>query len=1025
MDWHELALDDRGDRKDRVYRALEAFDVPQRRRVAEPFARLLELPNFLIGADRVVSYLASAASPARAIEALEEAMHNLEEKRGDASALFVDPILRLVIELAGSSGRAARLLASDPALAIELGARFDPSRQEVDFETAVDHLVELAGDDTRRFDFFLRRFRNRQMLRIALREIRDADVRDTAAEIADLAAASFRGAIAHHWPLITARSGKPDPDCALVVIGMGKLGGRELNFSSDVDVIYFYEHDNGGAGGLTMHQLFVKLFERVTATLSRISEHGFVFRVDCDLRPEGKKGPLANSLASAERYYQTFGRTWERAAWIKARPIAGSERLGAQVMEMMRPFVWRKSFDLKAIEEIAAMKEKIDAARRRAALAHGGIRLDLKLGVGGIREIEFYVQAHQLLHGGKIEWLRHQNTLEALQRLVASGLMSARLCERLSDAYLFFRKVEHRVQIVEDQQTHLVPRDPEALAEIARSLRFPSSEALETELLRRMAEVHLHFAGLLVAAKDEQEIPDAIALVIDPELSDEQRIELLAESGSHNPWAALANLDACARPPSSPFHPRSSEEHRMIAPRLVFECWQSPSFDRALKHLPDLIRAASVHTALIEQLRRPEIRRGVCRVLGASDLLARILVTSPALLPHVLVGETATYPAALEAELSSRLDAAGDDIETAMGVLRSVKQEQTLRTAMADMADLIDADTVSERLTFVAGVLIGKALELAMRTMIERFGEPRFSDGRPAEVAVVAGGSAGAREMGYRTDLDLTVLYVGDGETTGGTRSPVSCAEFFTRTVQRLLEFLTMRTSQGDLYPVDMRLRPSGTQGPLVVSLANFETYHRKTAQLWERQALVRARSIAGSPELRKRVDEALDRAVYDPGPVDDARERIHEMRLKMAKDRAARGSRDRPALDLKLGQGGLVEVEFLVQYLLIQHGRDAPEIRSTSTREALERLAKRGILPADQAAELRAAHRFLRRVQNWLRIETDEMIDHVSLDPADLRPLALAVGYVGPEAERHLARDLEAETERIHRHYRAWMAPP
>ncbi|MCC7380402.1 MAG: bifunctional [glutamate--ammonia ligase]-adenylyl-L-tyrosine phosphorylase/[glutamate--ammonia-ligase] adenylyltransferase [Deltaproteobacteria bacterium] len=1023
LDFHELADLELAQRREKLVLLLDARGVAESRRVAEALARLLELPIFIIAADRVIAHLARTGSPARAMLALENAVQTLEARRGDASPLLVDPILRLVLELGGSSGRAARLLATDPTLAVELGARFDPWHQAPPFTPAIERILTAAGDDTEVFDRLLRRFRHRQMLRIALRELRGADVRATSAELAELASAALQGALAHHQAVLTARHGPPAPECAFVVIGMGKLGGRELNFSSDIDVIYLYEHDSGGAGELSMHQLAVKLFERVTASLSRVTEHGFVFRVDCDLRPEGKRGPLANSLASAERYYQTFGRTWERAAWTRARPVAGSERLGEQVMEMIRPFVWRKAFDLKAIEEIAAMKEKIDAARRRAAIGSVERGLDLKLGSGGIREIEFFVQAHQLLHGGKSPRLRHPSTLEALARLEAAGLVSARVRERLGDAYLLLRQVEHRLQIVEEQQTHTVPEDPEAGAALARSLELPDAASLMAELHQKMAEVHEVFSGLLRTAADAEPIPDVVALILDPELEAEKRLELLSAQEVRDPYAALANLEAAARPPGSPFHPRASPDRQEIGRRFLFDCWQSPNFERALRHLPELVRAVSVHTALIEELRRPALRRGVARVLGASDLLARILVTSPALLPSVLVGETATPPPGLAAELEQRLVAARGDVELAMAVLRNLKQEEVLRTAMADMAGLVDVDGVGERLSSVASVLVGAALDLALRTMTERFGEPRRADGGAAAVAVVAGGSAGAKEMGYRSDLDLMVIFEGDGETTGGRRGVVGTPELFARAAQRLVEFLTLRTPQGALYATDMRLRPSGTQGPLVVSLKNFESYHQRSAQLWERQALVRMRTIAGDPTLAARVDRAIHHAAYEPDLAPDARQKIHEMRLKLAKERAVRGATGAPVLDLKLGAGGLVEVEFLVQHLLLAHGRERPEIRTTHTRDALLRLGEAGLLAPRTVEALRRATAFLRRVQNWLRIERDEAIDHVELDPARLRPLALSVGYEGAEAERHFLRDLEAETGLIHRVYLGLMA--
>lgn len=1031
LSWRQIAALPAPDRIKYARQLLEEAGLAQPQRIAEAFSRLLDLPIFVIAAGRVAANLTRAGSPERAILAFEDAIHSLEAKRGDASPLFVDPILGLTIELTGASGRAARLLATDPALAIELGARmrYEEPAGPVRFAAAFQRILAAAKGDTESLDRLMRRYRNRQMLAIALRELREADVRQTAQQLADLASAALGTALIHHRSLLELEIGRPDPDCDAVIFGMGKLGGRELNFSSDIDLMYFYEHDEGRAGALSLHELFVKLFERTTVSIGRSTEHGFVFRVDLDLRPEGKSGAITNSLLSAERYYETWGRTWERAAWIKGRPVAGSDALGARILDMIRPFVYRRSFDLKAIEEIFRMKGKIDLARNRARPT-ASPEVDLKLGVGGIREIEFFVQAYQLLHGGRDPRLQQTNTLEALQQLEASGLVSARTRELLADAYLFLRKVEHRVQIVEEQQTHSLPSDPEALQSIARSLGFSAAADMVRALADYMGGVHEVFNGLIGRAQDDEPIPHEVELLTDPTVPEAERLRLLEAAGASDPATALANLGRAAVHPRSPFHPHAESAKRAFAQRFLAECLASPNVDRAVKHLADFFRALILHGSYLEGLSRPALRRGVARVLGASDLLARILVSNPALLPQVLLGETLPSRDALERDLKSRLEEPKGDLEQSLNVLRAIKQEETLRTAMADLAEVIDAEAVGERLSTLAEILIPVALELAEAEAFARYGAPYKSDGTRAELAIVAGGTLGAREMGYRSDVDLSVIYEGGGETSGGERAPITNAELFTRIAQRLLSFLTMRTPQGDLYPADMRLRPSGSKGTLVVSFDNFETYHQKTAQLWERQALVRARTIAGSPALRERVDRAIADAAYGAGPVQDGAQKIHEMRVRMERERSLpfrrriTRPRNRPEareavparlLDLKLGRGGLIEAEFLVQYLLIQHGGSHPEIRSTSTRQALAKLGDARILPTARAHRLIRAIDRLRSAQNWVRLAQDAMIDHVDLRPESLRPLALAVGYQGERSQALFERDLLSDTGAIH----------
>ncbi|MBK8011553.1 MAG: bifunctional [glutamate--ammonia ligase]-adenylyl-L-tyrosine phosphorylase/[glutamate--ammonia-ligase] adenylyltransferase [Deltaproteobacteria bacterium] len=1029
--WHAISGLAPSARREAVRAELSALHVAELAEVEASFATLLDLPSFVPVAPRSADLLKHVGSPGRAISAFADAADRCLARGVDVSSLFKEPVLALFLELAGSSGKAARRFASEPALAIDLGQRcdLDAALTVTDFMRDLSHVVKDTREHTEAFDRDLRAYRNRHMLRIALRELRGIDVRVTAAELADLASAAMQAALDHHQPILAAQHGPFDRSCRHVVIGMGKFGGRELNFASDIDVIYLYEHDRASTtSGLSAHQFHVRLFERVSASLNRITDQGFVFRVDLDLRPEGKCGALANSLASAERYYESWGRTWERAAWIKGRPVAGDLSLGSSVHDMMRPFVYRKLFDVKAIEAIVEMKSKIDAGRssKTDVESVGGrpmLDLDLKLSKGGIREVEFFVQAHQLLHGGREPRLRSANTLEALADLEAAGIVSRRTREVLSNAYLFLRKVEHRLQIVEEQQTHRLPPSRTSRAQLARSLGYSSAAELEAVLTETMAQVHAIFAGLLSSAVDDDVVPPELDTLLDLDAAPEDRVAILDARGVIRPETALSNLEAAARSPLSLFHPRADESRRAIAKKFLMECFASPSPDRAIRHLPDLVRSLLVHSAYVTHLERPTIRRGVARVLGASDLLARILVSHPRLLSNVLVSTDMLLAPALEKIVVDRLEGTQQHPELALSVLRVIKQEETLRVAISDLAGEIDVARVGARLTTLAELLLEACLKLAIASVTERYGAPKDPEAR---LAVVGGGTLGSGEMGYRSDLDLSVIFEGTGETVGGSGAPIALSEYYTRVVQRFLSFLTTKMKGGDLYDVDMRLRPSGNQGALVASLSGFCRYHESEAQLWERQALLRSRAVAGDPELRAKVDRAVMNAAYSPGPVADAAVRIGEMRNRMERERSAAAQKrfQKPAFDLKLGRGGLVDVEFLVQYLQIQHGRDEPALRTTSTRLALRGIQAGGLaltaLAHDTARRLEAAYDRLKRVQNWLRLAHDQMIDHVFFESEGLRPLALAVGYEGAEAEAQLRRDLLADSEVIHEAYRA-----
>lgn len=1024
MQWFQLGAEDTEARREAIAVYLATLGIPDAEEVARPFAELVSSPTFALGAGRVAERLSRVGSPRHAMLTLLDCIRELEVRRGDGSTLLVGPILDIVLELGGSSRWASRQLARDPALAIELGLRMNGPRwmnsSGDDFVPPVLGLVESSGGDVQRFDQQLRRFRNRQMLRIALLELRDADVRYTSALLADLASAAFEAALSFHRPLLEAEVGVPEPPCEMVVMGMGKLGGRELNFASDVDVIYVYEHDEGRAGELSLHPFFVKLCERVTSSVARITDHGFVFRVDLDLRPEGRRGPLANSLIGVERYYETWGRTWERAAWVKARPVAGSAALGEHVQRVLRPFIYPSARDYTAIEEMLAMKAEIDRQQRRASLRPLGGGLDLKLGRGGIREVEFFVQAHQLLYGGREPRLRKTSTLDALFALEVAGHVNARLRHVLADAYHFLRRVEHRLQIVNEQQTHTFPKEADARTELARSLGFEHAVELERVLHGHMTEVRTRFETLLGTVEAPDEVPDAVALLVDTATAEVPPHEALARLGAQDPHAAAAHLEAALRLPQGPLHPNAPSTARRRGLLLLAECVFSPSVDRALKHLPGLLRTLLDHQAYLAQLDDPRLRRGVARVLGASDLLARILVSTPALLPQVFLTDPLPDRAALEADLSKRLEVEAGALERSLEVLRSFQQTEVLRVAIADLAQELEWAETTRFLSDLAEVLIGRALRLSLDEQTFRYGGP---EDPAAGLGLVAGGTLGARELGYRSDVDLSVLFRGRGETRGGVRGSVSVGEFFTRVTQRVLSFLSMRMPSGVLYTVDVRLRPSGSQGALVASLDSFGRYHRGTAQLWERQVLLRSRPIGGDPELQGELRAALETAAYRAPVGSDAAEQIRDMRVRRAREQAGGGHRaSGRTVDLKLGRGGLVELEFLVQYLQIRHGVSEPAVRTTSTRDALAALGRANIIPASSAQSLIGVHDRLRRLVSWLRVAHDEMLDHVALRPDNLRPLALTLGYEGTDAHASLERALEADRDLVHDAYARWL---
>ncbi|MEM1023281.1 MAG: bifunctional [glutamate--ammonia ligase]-adenylyl-L-tyrosine phosphorylase/[glutamate--ammonia-ligase] adenylyltransferase [Myxococcota bacterium] len=918
LDWFELRRMPVEARRSRLRSALD--EGPDADRISDALARLCGSSTFASVADWATTHILTAARPAAAAEAVLL----LSQHPVHGQSALTHHLLPLLAKTCGASTWAGRILQSQPELFLEVGdqVQLDDWWAPLHRGSSAERLLEEEDDA---FEIGLRRFRNREMLRIIYAELLDVDVAQTSGLLSDLAEICIQAAFDHHLRRLSV-PGRG------VVIGMGKLGGRELNLSSDIDLIYVYESEDPEA-----HPAFVKLFERVTSSLSRVRAQGLVFRVDLDLRPEGRSGPICNSLSGLEPYYETWGRPWERAAWVRARPVAGDEALGQEVLRSLRPFVWRRNLDIGQVESLVKIKGDIDARR-----AHKS-ELDLKLGRGGIREIEFIVQAHQLLQGGRRPELREPNSLRAMEALEDASVLNAKLTDRLSRAYRWLRRLEHRVMLVELAQTHHLPKDPDARRALARSLGLSDFQVVHDLTQPLMEDVADAFGSLLGVAEDREPLPPALLQLLDPALPDDERAEAAHALGVKRPHGAVASLLSCERIRSGPLHP--SSPRRDLVARLLWDCLDSADPDRALGRLPDALRALVRHGAYLDRLQDPVVRRGLAHFLGASGVLSEILFRQPHLLTEVLLRRSESVDA-----LAFPIGTGHTEEE--MTLLVDRKQAELLRTAVADMAGEWDEVQVEERLSLVAEAVIDAVIQLSRRELEARYGLPE-----EASLVVVAGGALGAREMSYRTDLDLSALYLGEGQSSGGSRGQITAREWFTRLLQRTIGLLSARSPAGMLYPVDMRLRPSGNQGTLVTSLDGFRRYPRA---LWERQALLRSRVVWGAPEDREQVEVALDEAAFS-GATPDPNQ------VRRMKERLQRESTASPN-DLKLGRGGLLELQFLVQYLQLFEGNGGQRV--PSTREALRRLAARGVLVQAEAQALEEAYGRLRRSSQRSRLE-------------------------------------------------------
>lgn len=894
----------------------------------------------------------------------------------------------------------ATLLTRDPSRLVRVAA--DPYlRREKPREILVAELAArtAAIGTPRQLRQALRQLRADELVRLGVRELELGLDTEVGRELARLADVCFDTAIRFcEWEL-RVRYGEPryiddngdERTAKLAVIGMGKLGGEELNFASDVDVIYVYSSDQGEVGGLSLHEYFAKLCTQVTATLSEVTEDDVVFRVDLRLRPEGAKGAIANSLAQIERYYETFGRPWERQAWIKARPSAGDRQLGEEIMTTLRPFVFPRLVAPTVLDDVRDLNRRI---KRELVRPKGCRGFDLKNGQGGIREIEFFVQALQLIHAGKRPAIRCRGTLAALDALLFAGLVTDDEHLALWRAYRWLRHAEHVLQLEGGLQTQLVPDDDAARVVLAKRLGYPNDVAFAIDLVKHTTAVARLFATL---GSDERDGEIDVTAILRGELSDAEEAEALTRLGFADVTAARAELARARRRPNTPLSPAAPERPARIGARLLSEIAASADPDQALRYLGDLIARRGETWSIWRLLdENPAIPRLLGSLLGASAYLARTLVDTPEAI-DLLVELGQTQPSRtrvqLEADLTKRLASVDPaDPEAIWAAIAEFKNGHVLRVGLADFAGALDPLAVCAELTTIAEACLAQALAIVETQLAERHGRPPGD----ARLAVLGLGKLGGRELGYAADLDVVFVFSQDeGESDGAV--PLSTVEWFSRCAQRLLGALRQRTPRGRLYEVDTRLRPSGSQGLLVTSLAGWRRYHAEDARLWERQALTKLRPVAGDRELGEAVARLSEATVYGATPLDPAHlaTEIRAMRDRIERELGTRPSAPNLAnVDLKVGAGGVIDIEFAAQFLQLAYGHAHPSLRVTATSLVLRAAAKAGVAPARDLELLEQGYRFLRGIEHRLRVVHDQPIHRLPETKHELDKLARRSGF-------------------------------
>jgi glutamate-ammonia-ligase adenylyltransferase len=945
--------------------------------------------------------------------------------------------LETLLQLFSTSQFFSDLLIANPDFLdmLRIPLRSSPSRTELLDMLRQD--VDSAYDDAGILRAF-RKFRQRQMLRIGTNDIiRDRPLEEITRDISRVADTCLEVALEQARKIVSRRFGEPSAKSGeparCVIIAFGKLGGKELNYSSDIDIMLLYDEEGVTVGqrttSITNDDYYARVCSEVVRLLMAHTDRGQAYRVDLRLRPEGQRGPLARSLASTLSYYDTMGRTWERQALIKARPVAGNLKLGEEFIKAIEPFIYRKYLTVAEINEIKALKRRIENRTDRA----GASDTDVKTGMGGIRDVEFTIQFLQLLNGGDLPDARQRGTLKALAALEKVGCLTDQEYRALDESYRFLRKVEHRLQLMFDLQTHCMPTRPEEMRKLALRMGYnnhgdtstPAVDPLEaferdyrakTSRNRRILDHLLHQSFSSETGSDPES-----DLMLDPNPTPERIQEVLGKYPFKDVQTAYTNLNLLATENIRFLSTRRCRQFlASIAPRLLRTVAETPDPDLALVNLEKVSASLGGKGVLWElfSFNTPSLKFYV-ELCAWSQYLSEILINNPGMIDELMDSLVLNQPRTID-ELRQELAELCKGADDPDPILHSFKDKELLRIGVRD---ILGKDTVLETtaaLSDLAETILVQIDRNQYPQLVKRFGVPTLSDGprkgEPSRYVLVGLGKLGGREMSYHSDLDLVLIYEGDGRTmppVGSSRwdtfELTDNFHFFSELVRRLIKVMSFMGPMGRLYQIDMRLRPTGKSGSLVIPLSEFVRYFEEgSGQLWERQALSRARVVAGDPEFGYEVMHSIEHEIYD---LAWRPELVQEIRTMRERVQAAGSKRD-----LKRGYGGIVDVEFLVQMFRLKYGRQHPEVRHPNTWKALEGARAAELISADEYATLRSCYDFLRLVESRLRIFHNRSLDELPQAPEDLEKLArrLEVASSGNRtAGQRLLEEIETHTSK------------
>jgi glutamate-ammonia-ligase adenylyltransferase len=850
--------------------------------------------------------------------------------------------------------RLVRLLAADPDAA--LAALLAATRPAVTAARSQDDVMRT-----------LRRMRTEAALLIALADIGGTwPVARVTAAFTDVAETALRAAV-HYLLREAARNKKlappdrdnPEAGSGYIVLAMGKMGGHELNFSSDIDLMVFFDKASAKLGrDVEPAQFYVNVTRGLVKLLQERTADGYVFRVDLRLRPDPSSTQIAMSTDAALDYYERRGQNWERAALIKARPCAGDIDAGEKLIHDLSPFIWRKYLDYATIADVHEMKRQIHAYRGHGEIAVEGH--NIKLGRGGIREIEFFVQTQQLIAGGRHSELRGRGTVAMLAVLAAEGWIDAAARDELTAAYDFLRRLEHRLQMMADEQTHTLPSDAAALGIFARFFGFKGRDDFAEALVSHLRKVERHYVKLFESA------PELLARQqnLSFDASEGETFDRLAQIGFLQPPAVV---EAVRKWRAGAYRALRGEQARAnltdLVPVIIDQLSRAENPDAAVAAFDRFLAGLRAGGRFLSLLRQnPELIRFVALILGTAPRLADILAQHPHFIdPLIDPRFFGSLPdeKRLEAELARTLeDSRG--YEAVLDAIRLFGQEHMFLIGARILSGSVSAEQAGEIFARLADVLLRAVHKMAETDFAATHGHIRG-----AESAILALGRLGAREMTASSDLDLIVIYDFDQKRPNSNgKRPLHGAQYFARFTQRLISALNVQTNYGVLYQVDMRLRPSGRSGPVATQIDGFRNYQEREAWTWEHMALTRARVVSGSPDFAAKIETAIRDVLCRKRNPRTVADDVVEMRAAIAKEKG-----DANPWDLKYVAGGLVDIEFIVQYLQLTHAAAMPEILDTSTARTLEKASRLGVLKPEDAEVLRPAVRLFHDLTQILRL--------------------------------------------------------